>query len=52
MVSGQPRTREMEVMLRFNVAKVAKLYDFESYCHYKTQKTIVFCNFYTENAIM
>ena len=52
MVSGQPHIREIEVMLRFNVAKVAKLFDFEPYCHYKRQKTIVICNFYTENAIM
>ena len=25
MVSGQPRTREMEVMLRFHVAKIDKI---------------------------
>ena len=32
MVSGQPRTREMEVMLRFHAAKIALLFYFEPYC--------------------
>lgn len=28
LVSGQPRTREMEVMLRFHVAKIDKIPNF------------------------
>ena len=34
MVSSQPHIREMEVMLRFHAAKVAKLFGFELYCLY------------------
>lgn len=41
MVSGQPRTREMEVMLRFHVAKIDKIAQF--YFQLSLEKTECYC---------